>query len=351
MFFRKKSILLISHELSSTGAPKALFELANFLIQLEYNVVLLSFQDGPMKKSFKNIGIPVFCLNERKILKHLYLFNFFDLIICNTILCYKIINRTNKKNILWWIHEAIFFSDLLEKSSSKVRYELIKALNSCSNIYCVSEYSKSFFKHYNSNIEVLPPFVEDRYHLVEHLPVIKNNNHIKIVYVGEIIPIKGQDILLSYISSLSLDVQKKIEITFIGRIPNEEFKNNLNIINSNVKIVFTSELYSDDVLKYIWDSDVFILLSRGDSFSIAVAEAMMLNKRIIISENVGIKDIVEQAHCGYIIKDSNDFVKKFNTVINNPEKILNSSRDAFLKFFSIKAYSCKVYEILKTILK
>ncbi len=58
-------VTLISHELSLSGAPKLVADLACCLSQHGYAPRVLSFQDGPMRKELEKHGIPVHVLVQR----------------------------------------------------------------------------------------------------------------------------------------------------------------------------------------------------------------------------------------------------------------------------------------------
>lgn len=56
---QNSSILLVSHELTRTGAPLYLFNMAKMLIESGENVILISRSDGSLSEDFKNAGVQV----------------------------------------------------------------------------------------------------------------------------------------------------------------------------------------------------------------------------------------------------------------------------------------------------
>ena len=53
-------------------------------------------------------------------------------------------------------------------------------------------------------------------------------------------------------------------------------------------------------------SDIFMMLSRFDTFGMTVLEAMAASLPVIISSNVGAKDLVRHGINGFIIEDTNN---------------------------------------------
>ena len=85
-------ILLVSHDLSLTGAPKVLLWLAKCLLSNSHSVDLWSIRSGALEREFVSLGInPEYVDNEicsienkfRQVSKR------YDLIICNTIVTHK----------------------------------------------------------------------------------------------------------------------------------------------------------------------------------------------------------------------------------------------------------------------
>lgn len=340
MFKNTKSFLLISHELTNTGAPRALLMLAKTLKELNCFVIVISYSNGELKQDFTKHKIPVFCVPS-KILNIIHpFFKIFDIIVCNTIVCYQTVKNLQKKNlnVYWWIHEAGLLKDYIK--SIKKQDDIILTLKNTKNLYCVSEYSKSFIQKYNNNPKILSLSIEDE---IEKYKTTIQNQKTEIAYLGEVIPLKGQDIFIDYFISLPEDIQNSYNIKFIGRLCDNEFYSKLiSKINGRQNIKFLGNLPHNKALEELSKSDVFALFSRGDSFSIATAEALMLNKPVIISQDVGISNIINQENCGFIVKSQGDFEAIFYKL----NKInINSPRDAFLKHFSSNSYKKLISEV------
>ena len=60
-------ILLLSHELSRTGAPIVLRNLAVVLKEMGYSVLVVSFRDGELKEDYEKNDIPIMVYDNQDI--------------------------------------------------------------------------------------------------------------------------------------------------------------------------------------------------------------------------------------------------------------------------------------------
>ena len=60
-------ILLLSHELSRTGAPIVLRDLAVVLKEMGYSVLVVSFRDGELKEDYEKNDIPIMVYDNQDI--------------------------------------------------------------------------------------------------------------------------------------------------------------------------------------------------------------------------------------------------------------------------------------------
>ncbi len=108
----KKSVLLLSHDLSLGGPSLALYQAAITLKKSNFEVVYGSMLDGELRKKLEDSFIPVI-VDERlqvKTMRELSWTNKYDLIICNTINYHIFLSDRNSNiPIIWWLHDSPFF--------------------------------------------------------------------------------------------------------------------------------------------------------------------------------------------------------------------------------------------------
>src|SRR5262249_8220180 len=106
---RGLDILIFSHELSESGAPRAAFDVARILHDAGHFVVVATRSDGPYRQRLRDIGVEVivdqqlFDQNRNAV----DLARNFDKGICNTIVCWPIVGQLRDiAPIYWYVHES-----------------------------------------------------------------------------------------------------------------------------------------------------------------------------------------------------------------------------------------------------
>ena len=160
----KGKFLLITHELSVTGAPLSLKSLANILIKRGYFVELWTFPTIIEKNFFSDISCSVRVVPKR--CDYFYsLLNkatVFDFIVCNTVLTCHYVKFFFDNHIrhLWMIREGKNIFPLLE--SERFDYKFFE--EDLSNITVVSEYVQDLvYSVTGLKIRVLHNYLDDEY--------------------------------------------------------------------------------------------------------------------------------------------------------------------------------------------
>lgn len=183
-------------------------------------------------------------------------------------------------------------------------------------IWCVSEFVKDSFLRYNKECKdkckVIYNFIdEEKIGKVEYNPFDKNI--FNIVTVGRLDKNKSQ------IDSISIAKKlKKNGLNFkwylLGEGPErknieEEIKKNCLIDN----IVLVGNV--DDVSNYVANSDVFVSLSKSESYGLAIAEALYLNVITIVKNMPVAKEIITDN--GLICNDNKEIANEITKLSND----------------------------------
>jgi UDP-glucose:(heptosyl)LPS alpha-1,3-glucosyltransferase len=85
-------------------------------------------------------------------------------------------------------------------------------------------------------------------------------------------------------------------------------------------VVFTG--VTREVEKYYMAADIFILPSRFDTFGLVVLEAMAAGLPVIISHNVGARDLVEPGVNGFVLSEDPSISERAKSLTSllDPEK-------------------------------
>ncbi|MGN0346854.1 MAG: glycosyltransferase, partial [Lachnospiraceae bacterium] len=317
-----RRILLVSHEMSYTGAPHSLLLMANALRELHYVVDIWTFQTGEFEREFTKNGYEV------KVISYPLKYSFelidnikkYDLIIANTIFCVSFARLAQKfvKTVLY-LREANNLKDIID-SNNLVEEDLLL----CKVIVCVSEYAeKSIRRHYPTikEIKIIHNYVDD----VMCNGILNrkvDNSKTNIIVSGTIEPRKGQNIAINAISCLPKDIRNKCILNIIGRKVSwaEDYYEMIQKVDF-CNVVFHDEIDNTEDLYQIYKlMDIFVIPSMDESCSLVALEAAMLGKVILMSENVGAKYIVN-ADCIFECNDYLQLSTKLQDLLINTNKI------------------------------
>jgi len=351
-----KDILFVSHDLSLSGAPLALFSAAELLADQGHFCVIIVPQDGPMRKEFENAGIAVIVdamLFQNHWLTERFLKNF-DLILVNTLVGYPVINQlaAYPVHIIWWLHESKEITKMLSNENKLVR----SAFDRTNKIISVSEYANGFLHNYSEKSIVIWNGIKD----CSFSPVASTviNDKIRFCLIGTIEPRKGQDILVDAISVLPQEIRKKAEFNIMGRVLPyyQTFHDLLIKKSSEIPEVIVLEASShEDALRLIGSCDILICPSLDESASLVTVEALMHGKPVIISKNVGVSAKLEHGLSSLIFEtgNSSELSEMIKQLIENPEQIQNmgkEARKAYEKNFTFEQFSNAFSELIEAYL-
>lgn len=338
-------ILLVSHDLSLTGAPKVLLWLAKCLLSNSHSVDLWSIRSGALEREFVSLGInPEYVDNEicsienkfRQVSKR------YDLIICNTIVTHKFAKafQTFRTPVIWYIHESGFLED-----SVKLVPELKKTLEGFYNIYTVSDYAKSIIEKYNKNVRVIPNGVEDTFGGFSSFA-----SNVRFGFIGTISDLKGCDILISSFLNL-VKIYPDVYLRIAGNLDSDFAKDLIRQTKDCSNIIWLGEV--NDVAKdeFFNSIDVLCAPSIYDSCSLSVLEGVMKGKAIITTKTNGAKYVIKDGINGFLIspKDENalfDCMKKIVETFDQLKQRQELSREMYLSYAHIKYQENAVRKML-----
>ena len=176
---------------------------------------------------------------------------------------------------------------------------------------------------------------------------LKNDNECKfIIAAGKLAPWKGFDYLIKACKLIN-DKHINFKLSILGDGPDKskliELSEQLGIKN---KINFLG--YVKNPLKYLKNSDIFVLSSLVEGMPNVLIEAMMCGCSIVSTDcDTGPKEILEYGNFGYLVKTKNhtDLANGIMNAFENP--ISNKKNFEIVKLFSEKEILRKHFEGLK----
>lgn len=338
-----KTILLVSHELSLSGAPIVLLQLAEALKRKGFQTIIICGLDGD--KFLDNAAlkeIPV--VYYPGLLKSHLVFSIrklFSKIIVNTIICAPVINQLigTDSSVIWWIHEA------REIYNGRAAREMPMKVTDNIRIYSVGSYAKkallSRFPRYKvkSLIYSVPdltkvPNISD-FHI--DLP----NKKIFALF-GSIQYRKGQDILKKAIERLPEKIRKECFFLFVGYNSNPKISDMLLELNNKYpdNVLYMNEIKLNDLFGLFYDIDFLICASRDDPMPVVIANSMSLGKPCICSEYTGSAPIIDQFNAGFVYRRNSPaaLAQKIEDALflkqENYESMSKNARLAYEQLFS-----------------
>ncbi len=326
----KSDILLVAHELTLSGAPILLYDLAKLLVEDGHFVVITAPKGGPLLKAYQRLGIPVI-IDDILFHQHPHFKRFarnFDLLICDTVVTWPVVAQLHElMPVIWWIQESASI-----KETYAAEKGFLKTFQSARHVFSVSDYALEYIKPLRSQeTQKVYNFCAD---VLKGRRLVEPAVHGKIVFsiAGSVEPRKGQDILTEALNLLDLQTQEQIEVQIIGRVLNHEFKDQLLAASKSLScpVRFLGEQTHAQCLDLMYHTDVMISASRDDSFNLVLAEGFCLGKPGIVSTHTGIAELIEEGVNGYTFAsgDAAMLAKKIEDLVNHPSALKDMGKAA-----------------------
>jgi UDP-glucose:(heptosyl)LPS alpha-1,3-glucosyltransferase len=116
--------------------------------------------------------------------------------------------------------------------------------------------------------------------------------------------IKGLDRILSGVAYLSPkgDKYSKLKVLVVGKGDTKKYGLLARRMEIQDRVVFAG--IREEIATYYQASDVFVMPSLFDTFGMAVLEAMAAGLPVMITRNVGAKDLVENGVNGFVLQNN-----------------------------------------------
>lgn len=206
------------------------------------------------------------------------------------------------------------------KLSSDIIYRGQIAYQGANRIIAVSNSLKEqIYNHFKRDATVIHNMVNEEFF---QMPIRKYTNRDKLIYIsiGSLFYIKGHDILikaLSEVAQYTLDWELRI----VGG--GSEEKNLQNLIKqlgleNNIKII--GRRNKQEIISLLYDSDIFILPSRSENFSVAVLEALSAGLPVVATTCGGIRECINEKNGVLVsVEDVSGLAKSILDISKNIE--------------------------------
>lgn len=140
---------------------------------------------------------------------------------------------------------------------------------------------------------------------------------ILLIFVGRSFGVKGLDTIIEALAKArAVSPEANVRILVVGWGGSEEgkFRRKAQSLGIAEAVTFAG-VQVDGLERYYRAADIFILLSKFDTFGMVVLEAMAAGLPVIVSPNVGAKDLVEEGVNGFVLPDFRDADAAANRIV------------------------------------
>lgn len=319
---KKKKLLVFGYTLEMGGAEKALVDTLNYLNdKCEIDLYLLEIKGSLVECVPKNVKI-------HQIKNNVFVYMLFRFIpFFRKYVINKIVNKKDygyvfgymegrcgtwvsdiKKNIkkYAWIHNDVMKYDIGISSR-----EIKKTYSNVDKVICVSRDARdNFCLKYDipkNKTSVIYNFIDEAAILNKSREFVVDNKCFTFVNVAKMRDQKRQDRLVSaalYLKEKGYD----FKIQLIGDGPN------LEKISTMVKECGVSDKVEvlglrNNPYPYVLAADFFVLSSYMEGYGIVIKEALLLKTKVITTDVVGPREILEDGKYGIIVPNDDESLK------------------------------------------
>jgi UDP-glucose:(heptosyl)LPS alpha-1,3-glucosyltransferase len=118
--------------------------------------------------------------------------------------------------------------------------------------------------------------------------------------------VKGLDAIIGAVArAKALRTDAALRLLVVGKGDEPKYRALASSLGVADSVVFAGP-QAEGVESFFRAADVLMMLSRFDTFGMVVLEAMAAGLPVILSANVGAKDVVEEGVNGYVLPDGRD---------------------------------------------
>jgi GT2 family glycosyltransferase len=341
-------ILIFSHDLTESGAPRAAFDVARTLKDAGHFVVVASPSDGPHRERLRDVGVDVI-VDELLLSQDRHVLAFarnFDKVICNTIVCWPAVEQLHEVvDTYWYVHEGELIRHFVETVPG-----FLEVLNQGISTWAACPLAARVLATYGVAPRVIEYGIGGRAEL--HLPPNRGAEKIVIGVFGSYEGRKGQDLAIHGMLGISEDLRSKAELRLFGRTQDVKFHDELKqVVSGDHSIVLFGEVDHDECLKQMAACDVILVPSRDDPLPFVALDALSLGKVLVCSKTTGVSEYLEDGQSGLILRENTpeEIARVLESVITNSQlraTLGGGAREVYERTFSVQKFAEKLHSAL-----
>jgi O-antigen biosynthesis protein len=339
-------ILIFSHDLTESGAPRAVFDVARTLRSAGHFVVVASPSDGPYRERLRDVGVDVI-VDEVLLNQDRHVLEFarnFDKVICNTIVCWPVVAQLHEViDVYWYVHESELIRHFVDHVPG-----FAAVLNKGVSIWVNGPFAARILTTHGVEPRIIECGLDDRAKL--RLMPQDDVGKVVIGIFGTYEPRKGQDLAVKGMLSLPQHLRDRAELRLFGRVlpMGTSFRNEIErIAAGDGSIVFFGEVDQDECLSQMAACDVILVPSRDDALSFVALDALSLGKALLCSRTTGVSEYLQDGRSGLILQENTpqEIARLLASAITNPKlraTLGRGAREAYERTFSMCSFAEKL---------
>lgn len=368
---QKKKLVFIWNNFLIGGTERILLDLLENLDRNKFDInVITILGSGPMEEEFRKSGSLIFFAGSKKypssvFSKMIWVFSA-PLILLRLIVFLKKINPDTIITSLYQSDILGYLANIfLDKRIVSIQHDMVKkglfvkrlktkAFKKADKIIAISEDVRQFLTEYFGVSDSKTEVIYNGVNFGKFFSFQKPDNDWGPVFgiIARLDKIKGQIYILEALKKLKNYGIKLPEFIFVGDGVERENLENFVEENNLSSVKFIGEVL--DVGKYLKQIDVFVFPSLSEGLGVAILEALVSKKLVIVSNVGGIKELIKDKETGILVEPANvdDLFKAIKWVLENKEEAIKLRQQSFewinknRTLFDIKNVSQRYSEIL-----
>lgn len=213
-------------------------------------------------------------------------------------------------------HWSVLNADSLSKD---VYYKGCIAYNGVDKLLAVSNaLSRSINRHFGVETVVVNNMVGNEFLANPNNTNLKNDEIFRFVAIGSLIPRKGYDLLIDAFKKTNLK-EKNCELIIIGGGKEQKkLQYQIDSLALTASVSLIGRKNKQEIISNLQESNVFVLSSHVETFSVVCIEAMALGVPVIATSCGGPEEFVSE-EVGLLVKpsDMDALAESMNEMYNN----------------------------------
>lgn len=344
--------LLVTHDLSASGAPRVVLVLAELLVEAGYGVTVLSPSDGPLAAEFLAAGADVVIAADALAPPgadlsagpgfdmRATLAAACDLALVNTVVGWPATAAlAGRLPCFWYLHEVSLLEEMLAAEPG-----VAAALARAHAVWAGSELSAGLARPHRADVRIMPYGLQP---VVGERAQVGSGRPLRIGVFGSLERRKGQDLARAALDLLSPAERSALRVECYGRVLDEDFAAALG--GESPGFVLLGELSADEYRRAILACDAVLMPSRDDTLPLVTLDALGAERLLMCTATTGTSAYLNSGVDGFVAAEptADAIAAMLSAALAERDRwpeIAAAGREVFDRCFSRAAFAGRVLD-------